>query len=321
VTEPILHQWKPEADLVPPPPSSFDQPSWESLPTISPAALEVRQEEETIAEAVAAPEPVSETATGPVENTEQPDVAKPVPTSKPGGGETTEQLPLEKSISQQTQPPSQVVPMEPVQTPDQPEESPANRRATERTEQSIPISFDNLTSLIKEFTHNISFGGLFVYTDRPLEKGKEVAVTLVHPVHGERLTLLSIVAHSSSAPSPDPVSGAPRYGVGVQFRIPLEELKRLLSDFIGSHQKAKPVEEHDNLIEQAQVILNRGARSHHDLLGVNSLAKQDEIRRAYFELVDRFHPDRYYGKVSEASQKVLEELFRNLTKAYEALTT
>ena len=46
----------------------------------------------------------------------------------------------------------------------------------------------------------------------------------------------------------------------------------------------------------------------------------DEIRRAYFQLVDRFHPDRYYGKLASSDQKLLEDLFRHLTKAYEELT-
>ena len=50
-------------------------------------------------------------------------------------------------------------------------------------------------------------------------------------------------------------------------------------------------------------------------------ADVDEIRRAYFQFVDRFHPDRYCGQVSGADQKVLEQLFRQLTKAYEELTT
>jgi hypothetical protein len=196
----------------------------------------------------------------------------------------------------------------------------AERRESERIDQSFPIAFDTLTHLIKEFTHNISFGGMFVYTSRPLKKGEETAVTLVHPVHGERCTLLGKVVHSGDAPSPDPITGAPRYGVGVEFRMPLDELKRVLSDFISSHQQ-KEASPSAQVIGDARAVLQRGEDSLHALLGVDQEAPLDEIRRAYFQLVDRFHPDRYFGKVTSADQKVLEELFRQLTKAYEELTT
>ncbi|MFC1654874.1 PilZ domain-containing protein, partial [Myxococcota bacterium] len=197
----------------------------------------------------------------------------------------------------------------------------ADRRETERIDQSFPLAFDTLTHLIKEFTHNISFGGMFVYTSRPLKKGEETAVTLVHPVHGERCTLLAKVVHSSDAPSPDPITGSPRYGVGVEFRMPLDELKRVLSDFISSHQQQKQEAPSVQVVGDARAVLQRGEGSRHALLGIDQEAPLDEIRRAYFQLVDRFHPDRYFGKVTSADQKVLEELFRQLTKAYEELTT
>lgn len=196
---------------------------------------------------------------------------------------------------------------------------PPERRDGQRFEKSIPISFDNLTSLIKEFTHNISFGGIFTHTRQPYQAGDEVAVTLIHPVHGSRLTLLGRVAHASRAPSPDPASGQPRYGVGVQFRLPPEELKGLLSEFISSHQKPRgPI---DEVVQEARRLLELGPESPHRLLGVGEQAGTSEIRRAYFALVDRFHPDRYWGQLPAGEQQLLDELFRRLTAAYETLTS
>jgi Tfp pilus assembly protein PilZ len=326
VSEPILHQWRPDTDLVQPPPGEAHQLSWENLPTISPPALEpgpVSPAEQPVEKA--APEAAQITPSA--QETDSPEKKELLPPVEDG------QLPLEESIAKQVeraeqtsaagaQAPEPASPQTTTTPAAQLEQTddPSNRRESERSDQSIPIVFDNLTTLIKEFTHNISFGGLFVYTDRPLKKGDEIAVTLVHPVHGERLTLLSRVAHSGAAPTPDPNSGAARYGIGVQFRIPLDELKRLLSDFISSHQKPKELNETEQMIQQAKVIMNRGARSQHQLLGIATTATKEEIRRAYFELVDCFHPDRYYGKVSEANQKLLDDLFRQLTTAYEALT-
>jgi hypothetical protein len=283
VTEPVLHHWKPEADLVPPPAEGPDGPAWENLPTLSPT-IEHR-----------APHP------------------RAVPLRKPA--------PPQAPKKPEPAPQPQTAPQPAPEPAPEPEKTGAERRETERIDQSFPIAFDTLTHLIKEFTHNISFGGMFVYTSRPLQKGEETAVTLVHPVHGERCTLLAKVVHSSDAPSPDPITGASRYGVGVEFRMPLDELKRVLSDFISSHQQQAQPKPSAQVIGDARAVLQRGEDSRHALLGVDPEAPLDEIRRAYFQLVDRFHPDRYFGKVTKADQKVLEELFRQLTKAYEELTT
>ncbi len=188
-----------------------------------------------------------------------------------------------------------------------------------REEKSIPVTFDDVTGLIKEFTHNISFGGLFTYTSKPFKAQEEVAVTLIHPVHQERLTLLAIVAHATDAPSPDPITGQNRYGVGLQFRLPIEELKRLLSDFISSHKMSKTEPEDSEILNLARQALARAEQGHHALLELDQNANAEKVRQAYFALVDRFHPDRYFDKVSDTTRKLLEELFRKLTQAYETL--
>jgi hypothetical protein len=195
----------------------------------------------------------------------------------------------------------------------------SERRQNERHERIIPIHFDNLTALIKEFTHNISFGGMFVFIEQEVFPAEEAAVTLIHPIHGERLTLLAKVVHISSAPTVHPVTGKPRYGVGIEFRMPVEELKRVLSDFISSHQKPTVAPQSSQLIQEAKKMLERSEESPQNLLGVSAKPTGQEIRRAYFDLVDRFHPDRHFDKVSPSDLKILEELFRRLTKAYEAL--
>ncbi len=197
---------------------------------------------------------------------------------------------------------------------------PADKRQAIRHDMSIPVTFDNLTGLIKEFTHNISYGGMFVYTTEPMKENSEIAITLVHPVHGQRLTLLAKVVHSSDAPSPDPVSGKQRYGLGIEFRLPLDELKRVLSDFIGSHQNQIAAVQFSQVLNDARKRLELAGQSPYSLLGLDSNADQNQIRQAYFKLVDQFHPDRYFGKVTDKDRKILEELFRALTKAYEELT-
>ncbi len=114
-----------------------------------------------------------------------------------------------------------------------PPEEKVQKRRDVRHESSIPVAFDNLTSLIKEFTHNISYGGMFVFTPEVLPKDSETAITLIHPVHGKRMTLTAKVVHSSQAPTPDPNTGSKRFGVGLEFRMPREDLKRVMAAFIG----------------------------------------------------------------------------------------
>jgi Tfp pilus assembly protein PilZ len=199
-----------------------------------------------------------------------------------------------------------------------PPEPPAEeRREQERQEKSIPVRFDNLTTLIKEFTHNISFGGLFLYTEREFRIGEQIDVTLIHPTSGERLTLAARVAHAASAAAPDPVSGKPRFGVGVQFLLAPQELKTALADFIDSRQRKPP--ELKQLLEEAHRLLQAAAAGPRALLGVGPMAEAEEIRNAYFRLVDRFHPDRYRGKLGALELRLLDELFRRLTTAYETL--
>lgn len=295
VSEPVLHQWRPEQEFAQPAPEDTAS-SWANLPTLAPTVT-------------ASPAPK-----------QAPAAAAPQPSQSPQQSPSPEQAAIEHlSASTQTEPPAQAAPQAPASQPQQ-EPSGADQRQYERHDRSIPVSFENLTGLIKEFTHNISYGGMFVYSQQPLAKDSETAVTLVHPVHGERLTLLAKVVHTSQAPTPDPATGESRYGLGLEFRLPLSELKRMLADFIGSHQKQAASVSTSQVVVVAQQILDRGADSPYALLGLDDSANPDTVRQAYFNLVDRFHPDRYFGKVSASDRKLLEELFRRLTKAYEQLT-
>lgn len=190
------------------------------------------------------------------------------------------------------------------------------RRVSERHELEFPITFENVTSLIKEFTHNISFGGLLFYTDRPVRAGTQVAVTLVHPVHGQHLTLPARVVRAQDTE----VAGgaAKRIAVGVEFLLPLPELQRLLSDFISSHQRAAVAE--DAVIQEARALLARPAKTPAEVLDLSPGAPLDEVRKVYFGLVDRYHPDRHRERLDPEGLRVLEELFRVLTRAYEELS-
>jgi len=60
--------------------------------------------------------------------------------------------------------------------------------------------------------------------------------------------------------------------------------------------------------------------THYDLLGVAAGADKKAIKSAYFEHVNLFHPDRYFGKKLGDFKPKLERLFTRLTEAHDVLT-
>ena len=57
-----------------------------------------------------------------------------------------------------------------------------------------------------------------------------------------------------------------------------------------------------------------------DLLGVNTTANSGEIKRAYFALSKRFHPDRYFRKNTGEYGERLHAIFKRVCEAYETLS-
>jgi curved DNA-binding protein CbpA len=76
--------------------------------------------------------------------------------------------------------------------------------------------------------------------------------------------------------------------------------------------------------ERRRVILDAFYRldsvTHYQLLHVEPTADKRAIKNAYFEVVNVFHPDRYFGKRLGSYKPKLERLFARLTEAHDALT-
>jgi curved DNA-binding protein CbpA len=60
--------------------------------------------------------------------------------------------------------------------------------------------------------------------------------------------------------------------------------------------------------------------SHYELLKVSPRADKKAIKAAYFQIVNVFHPDRYFGKQLGSFKGKLEQVFARLTEAQEILT-
>jgi curved DNA-binding protein CbpA len=69
-------------------------------------------------------------------------------------------------------------------------------------------------------------------------------------------------------------------------------------------------------------MFNRVAQGNYlQVLGVNQNPTEHEVRVAYHRLAKDYHPDRFFGRASEEVRAQVEEIFRRITEAYEALTT
>ena len=61
------------------------------------------------------------------------------------------------------------------------------RRETGRAGLQLPIEYDRLNAFLSDYTHNISRGGTFIRTDRPLEIGTALSFRIHAPQLGELL--------------------------------------------------------------------------------------------------------------------------------------
>jgi len=60
--------------------------------------------------------------------------------------------------------------------------------------------------------------------------------------------------------------------------------------------------------------------THYQLFGVDPSVEKKAIKRAYFEIVNVFHPDRYFGKNVGTFKTKLEKVFSRLTESYDVLS-
>jgi curved DNA-binding protein CbpA len=83
-------------------------------------------------------------------------------------------------------------------------------------------------------------------------------------------------------------------------------------------------EDVDIELERKRMILDVFHRldslTHYQILRVERSADKRAIKNAYYEIVNVFHPDRYFGKRLGTFKPKLERVFARLTEAHDALT-
>lgn len=63
-----------------------------------------------------------------------------------------------------------------------------------------------------------------------------------------------------------------------------------------------------------------GDVDHYELLGVDRDIKRRGLRRAYFPMSKRYHPDRFYKKITGDFEPLVQTIFERITAAYQTLS-
>ena len=87
------------------------------------------------------------------------------------------------------------------------------RRRDGRAKLELPIEYDKLNAFLSDYTHNISQGGTFIRTERPLEVGTELSFKIRAPELGE-LILTGVVRWTVR---PDEARDDRPAGMGIAF--------------------------------------------------------------------------------------------------------
>jgi len=67
------------------------------------------------------------------------------------------------------------------------------RRESGRAQLELPVEYERVNALLSDYTHNISRGGTFIRTERPLTVGTELSFTIRAPLLGDPLVLRGAV--------------------------------------------------------------------------------------------------------------------------------
>jgi type IV pilus assembly protein PilZ len=83
----------------------------------------------------------------------------------------------------------------------------------------LKVEYKKLNTFIADYTKNISKGGTFIKTDRPLKIGTEFVFKLFVPSRSDPFTLRGSVAwiHSADTPPPPSIQPVPERGMGIRF--------------------------------------------------------------------------------------------------------
>jgi len=98
----------------------------------------------------------------------------------------------------------------------------------------LKVEYKKLNTFFADYTKNISKGGTFIKTDRPLKVGTEFVFKLFVPNRSEPFTLRGSVAwiHSNETPPPAHIQPTPDRGMGIRFLYSDDSQKRAFESVV-----------------------------------------------------------------------------------------
>ncbi|HLV22624.1 MAG TPA: TIGR02266 family protein [Polyangiaceae bacterium] len=123
-------------------------------------------------------------------------------------------------------------------------DSGSDRRRDERAVIELKVEYKRLNTFFADYTKNISRGGTFIGTSKPLPIGTEFIFALGVPNLPEPLKLRGKVMWTTA---PEDASPANPSGMGIEFQYTSEEerrekeaaVERLLTEELGEHLAAR----------------------------------------------------------------------------------
>jgi len=117
---------------------------------------------------------------------------------------------------------------------------PSDRRGEARAPIELKVEYRRVNTFFADYTRNISRGGTFIATERPLPEGTEFVFALGVPTMQEPLRLRGRVCWITST---DDASAANPAGMGIEFQFTDDEerrtaerkVERLLVEQLGEH--------------------------------------------------------------------------------------
>lgn len=126
------------------------------------------------------------------------------------------------------------------------EENASDKREADRAAITLKVDYKRLNTFFADYTKNISKGGTFIRTSKPLDIGTEFTFVLSLPSQNEQLTLRGKVVWVTGEAEANEKAGKPP-GMGIRFlfnddseRDAIHDfVERLMAEALGEHISQK----------------------------------------------------------------------------------
>ena len=113
--------------------------------------------------------------------------------------------------------------------PGKPSVTPENKRTADRAAITLKVAYKRLNTFFADYTKNISKGGTFIRTTKPLAVGTEFIFVLSLPDQAQELELLGEVMWITAEDAADEDEPA---GMGIRFKFKDASEQRAVADFV-----------------------------------------------------------------------------------------